>query len=288
MQFILHTNQKMTFSSKPFCGFENLPLELHQIILNVLSDFSSLRSVVLASRRAHAAYNLSAEPIMRKLLRRSLSDTPELLMESQRLYSTYRLRKIATDCQDNMDDFLAYSGTDIKRQDYWNPVETVMTEGLRFHLVIENITASFLKNAIQSCQNRGSAPPKGIFCNLPLQVTERTRIQRALYRFQKMCEVHRTVPVFQPGEPTWGRVRIQDFFSELSGWEIEEICCVYRYLVLNLSFLDSPAYRAVLSKGPTEGPDSYRHREHVASMGLIFLQKLRTAPTKTCLKLLKQ
>ncbi|KAI1766146.1 hypothetical protein GGR53DRAFT_487589 [Hypoxylon sp. FL1150] len=65
---------------------------------------------------------------------------------------------------------------------------------------------------------------------LSLSATEETRLRRAFLRFDMYCQCF----------PLSSRLRFQLFFredqarlflSQLSGWEIEEMCCVHQYLI---------------------------------------------------------
>lgn len=274
----------------PSACFENLPVELHWLILSALPDYSSLRSVVLASPSAHAAYNISAESIQRDVVRRVLSDSPELLIESHELHKAFHRRRNWTYNKDNMDGFLAYSGSAVEKKPGSFPLlslETVLAEGLRFHLIVEDLTATFLQSAIHSYRNRRSAAPKDNFRNLPLQHTERTRIQRALYRFQRLCEIRQSTIPTRPARRI-GRHPLFHFVHALPAWELEELCSIYRFLVQRLSFFHDSAYDSVVGGDMADDTARYRSIERAASMGLVFLQELETATTETRLKLLKQ
>ncbi len=283
-------------SAPPFPSrcFENLPVELHWLILRALPDFSSLRSVVLASQSAHAAYTVSIQSIQRDIFRRVLSDSPELLELSSWLHRAFHGRRSDRDYCYTWDEFLAYRGSYAKKKPEWFPVlsiETVLAEGLRFHLIVEDITAAFLQSAMHSYQNRRSAPPKGPkgkFRHLPLQHAECTRIQRALYRFQLICEMEPSTAPMRSLRRSYEWYPLFHFAHRFPTWEVEELCCIYRYLVQRWSFLAAPACKSVVGADVGDDPASYRSVERVASMGLIFLQDFETATPQTRLQLLKK
>ena len=280
----------MDTASAQISYFECLPTELHCIILALLPDFWSLRSVVTASRSAHDAYVLSSQSIQWNVLRRLLYNAPQLSAESWWLHAASYIRRNTSDARDNMDEFLAYNEPDIERQHPPNSLDTVTAGGLRFHIIIEDLTSAFVKAAVHSSSNGALRTPEVNIWNFPLQLDESIRIQRALYRFQRICQMYpRNTQPWQPGARRPEEHPLGEFVKGLPSWELEELRCVYRFLTSSLSFLDDTAYSALIcAQSVDQGLPSYRYKEHVVSMGLVFLRKLLTSPIETQLALLKQ
>ncbi len=280
----------MTSSSASGSYFESLPIELHRIILANLPDFLSLRSIVIASRDARAAYNLSSQSTQCSILRNLMSNSPHLSTESRWLHAASYIRRNDPDWRDDVDAFLAYSGKDFKKQQRPQRFEAATAKGLRFHMVVEDLTRAFVRAAMHPSRSGASRPAKGNIYSLPLQRAESIRIQRALYRFQRICQMHRrNGQPLQPGARRWVEHPLGEFIRRLPSWELEELHCIYRYLILSLSFLDDDAHSAFASAQSHEGEfPNYRYRERVVSMGLIFLSKLVTAPVETRSALLEQ
>lgn len=270
--------------------FEDLPVELHRIILSLLPDFSSLRCVVLASRSAQAAYAVSSQFIQFAVLRTLLSSSPQLASELRWLFEASFVRRSNRDWHDSMDDFLPHHDVDVEEQHKPDPPEIVTAEGLRFHMVVEYFTTAFLKATRHPRPQRSPRLSRGNVDNFPLQHAEGIRIQRALYRFQRICQMYpRITQPSQRGPTMFGEHPLGDFIRRLPSWELEELHCIYRFLISSLSFLDEPPYSffirdECLSKGLT----AWRYKEHVVSLGLIFLWKLMVAPLETRMSLLKR
>jgi hypothetical protein len=279
-----------TPSPSPKCYFETLPVELHRIVLGLLPDFSSLRSTVVASRSAHDAYFLSSQSIQYSVFERLLSNSPQLSSESRWLLAASYLRRNDKIWRDNMYDFLAYSEPDVGKQHSPASSETATAQGLRFHVVVEGFSTAFLSTAMNLRQSRALRPRPENCGDIPLQYVEGIRIQRALYRFQRICQMYpRITPPSHPGAQTWGEHPLGDFVRRLPSWELEELRCIYRFLICKVGFLDEPAYSTSLgAPRPEEGFSGYRYKEHVVSMGLIFLHILLKAPFEARIALLKQ
>jgi hypothetical protein len=277
----------MSASSPPKDHFESLPVELHRMILNLLPDFSSLRSVMIASRSAHAAYALESQSIQCNVLRRLLLESPQLSSESRWLHAASYIRRNTPDWQDSMDDFLAYAAPEVDKPD---PPETVTPEELHFHIVIEDLTGAFLKFATQPNPHAASKLSEDTISNLPLQYAEGIRIQRALYRFQRICQMYpRNAQPSEHGGRTRGEHPLSYFVRGLPSWELEELQCIYRFLMSRLSFLDDSAYTAFVgAECLKKGISSTQYKEHVLSMGLLFLRQLMAAPFENRLTLLEQ
>lgn len=284
------STRKMSSSSGPSSYFENLPLELHRMILAFLPDFSSLHSVVIASRSAHDAYMLSTQSIQWSVMRRLLFNEPQLAAESRWLHAASYIRRNTPDWHDDMDGFLAYAESKFEKQCAKDPRETVTAEGLRFHIIIEGLASAFLKAVNHPNLNGSTGVSESSNWKFPLQLAKSVRIQRALYRFQRICQMY---PRNMQHLRFDGRIQkehpLGDFVRRLPSWELEELHCAYRYLISVVSFLDDPTYSSLdCASGIEKEIMSYRFKERVISMGLIFLHKLVTAPLETRLTLLRQ
>jgi hypothetical protein len=274
--------------SSPASSFERLPVELHRIILGHLPDFSSLRSTVVASRSAHDAYLHSPLSIQKDVFRRVLFNEPHLAVESRWLHAASYIRRNTPDWHDEMDNFLAYAGSEAERQRTKNPLETVTPEGLRFHIVVEDISSAILEDVLPSTPDDATSLSEGTSLNMPWRLAEGISTQRALYRFQRVCQMYpRNTKNSHHGVQKAGHP-LRGFIRALPRSELEELHWVYRYLISRLSFLDGPEYSAVHAQAGNGNTSSYRYKEQVVSMGLIFLRNLVVAPAESRLALLKQ
>ncbi|KAF7503873.1 hypothetical protein GJ744_003070 [Endocarpon pusillum] len=276
--------------SGPSSYFEHLPLELHRMILAFLPDFSSLHSVVIASRSAHDAYMLSTPSIQWSVMRRLFFIEPQLAAESRWLHAASYIRRNTPDWHDDMDGFLAYADSKFEKQCAKDPRETVTAEGLRFHIIVEDWASAFPKAVNNPNLTRSTGVSESSIWKIPLQLAKSVRIQRALYRFQRICQMYpRNVQHRGYDGRTQKEHPLGDFVRRLPSWELEELDCVYRYLISMVSFLDDPKYSSLVCAHGFENEIlSYRYKERVISMGLIFLHKLVTAPLETRLALLEQ
>jgi len=278
----------MTSMSSSGSPFESLPVELHRIILGLLPDFSSLRSIVIASRSAHDAYLYSPFSIQKDVFRRVLFNQPRLAVESRWLHAASYIRRNTPDWHDEMDSFLAYAGSEAERQRTKDPLETVTPEGVRFHVVVEDISSAIFADVVPPNPDDATSLSEGTSLNMPSRLAEGIRTQRALYRFQRVCQMYpRTAKHSHLGARKSGHP-LRGFIRALPRSELEELHYVYRYLVSRLSFLDDPAYSALYAQAGNGDGSSYRYKEQVVSMGLIFLRDLVTAPVEARLALLKQ
>ncbi len=223
-------------------------------------------------------------------MRRLLFNAPQLAAESRWLHAASYIRRNTPDWHDDMDGFLAYAESKFERQCAKDPRETVTAEGLRFHMITEDLTSTFLKavnhpNLKESTEMSGRNTFKS-----PPQPVENIIIQRALYRFQRICQMYpRNVQHLRYDARIPKEHPLGDFVRRLPSWELEELHFVYRYLISVVSFLDDPPYSSLVGAyGAEKEILSYRYKERVISMGLIFLHKLATAPLETRLALLKQ
>jgi hypothetical protein len=280
----------MTCLSSSNIGFESLPIELHCMILCYFSDFYSLRSVVVASRIARTAFVSSAQPIQYNVLRRLLLTSPQLFRESAWLHAASHFRRNTPDWHDKMDDFLACNDLQIDFQLHPHAPGGITPEGLRFHLVVQWLTSNLLSWAVQAVAVKRKQQPNAAILAPPLQYTERIRIQRSFYRFQRVCQMFR--PYTQnlgAGQRPLGEHVLWDFFRTLPEWEIEELCCVYRFLLSKLPALDHHEHsRNPFGRSIGGRVSNFKQKERVISLGLIFVHEFLTASADTRSKLLSE
>lgn len=146
--------------------------------------------------------------------------------------------------QDKKDDFLACSGPDFEKQHNGSPLQTTASE-LRFHIIVKDLTSTRLKAALQSSRTRELETGEGDRSIPLLQHAASIRLHRAWYYFQRICQMYplNTRP-WQSGPRSQGDHLVVGFVRGLPSWELEELRCIYQFLILSLSFLDEPAHSA--------------------------------------------
>ena len=235
-------------SSAP-TSLEELPFEIHHLILSQAPTFDALRALVHASPQLHSVYVQNRLPILRNFVRKTfdgflvdahaayLSGTDEFQQSRSDLtlwafVDTYRLATVA------WSDVLTHP-----------PLEHLIQLIRFYHSVVEPLTEWYATWALTAL----SSSPK----THPLSSTERQRIQRALYRLQVFCNLcgsrgkGHSAPVYI--ENPVDRLRVLSLFP---AWQIEEILCIHEFakdicggifyqVAWDLDELRNPRYRHI-------------------------------------------
>lgn len=235
-------------SSSP-TSLEELPFEIHCLILSQAPTFDALRTLVHASPKLHYVYVQNRLPILRNFVRRTfdgflvdahaayLSGTDEFQQSRSdstlwAFVDTYRLASVA------WSDLLTHP-----------PLEHLIQLIRFYHSVVEPLTERYATWALTAL----SSSPE----THSLSSTERQRIQRALYRLQVFCNLcgsrgkGHSAPVYI--ENPVDRLRVLSLFP---AWQIEEILCIHEFakdicggifyqVAWDLDELRNPRYRHI-------------------------------------------
>lgn len=217
-----------------YSTLEKLPAELRIRILSSVPDLQTLRAAIHASPIYFAQYRLNRKSILAQALQSELGD--ELFLD---VYAAFKSRSSKIGPRrvpnSNVTDFLTmYRGW--RTQGGERPTPGMFSlDDLRwmtwFHTqTVQPLTAQFVTWALNS-SSAGPTRAASIFSDTghgDISSTEKTRLLRAFYRYETFCHL------FGGSQYQSSRLRGSDmsrlFFSELNPWEVEEICCVYKFV----------------------------------------------------------
>lgn len=215
-----------TLHTTPSSRLECLPAELRCQILSSFSNLDDLKSTAHASPVLYQQYRADRKIILDSVLRQTLGDKvfvdayavqkslplegpAELpvnlgvqffMMEYQKHYSGPSL--ISSEC--TVEDLIGMAAF------YTSTIKPLLV----------SIPAMLLRNLNRSLQ-LGS-----------LSSTERTRITRALYRFQMWCNLYGTSDIAAARDwPLDPFDMLMYFFEVFQPWEIEEISCIHTFFM---------------------------------------------------------
>lgn len=212
---------------------ESLPAELRHNIISLVLDIEDLKALVLASPVFHKQYLLDRKAFLRRALKAALGNvlvdayavhTSTLLRKQQQQpgHSLHQLEESTVRlCMDN------YVALRSVSPDQLFAAEVAITEDdlatmASFYCslarpLVEQCAALFLRHLDASPLRVGR-----------LSRTERTRLLRALYRFQLYCNLFGVGPRGYTERPPLPMTEILPFFfCVFRPWEIEEIHCIY-------------------------------------------------------------
>ncbi len=235
----------------PAVTLESLPAELRRRLLFSITNLEDLRALVLASPVFHQQYLLDRKPLLGAALETTLGS---VLVDAYAVQTSVSLCQPTADPESRqhairsfMDKYVELRSASpdrileaCKTDDHLIGI-AVFYRSVAQHLVLE-CAARFLYN-FDSALEVGN-----------LSAMERTRLLRALYRFQLYCNL------FGPG-PEEDRSPhgfflpdiLAIFFCTFKPWEIEEIHCLY-ILVRDKYKATLEAIRAVVHKDRPNTP----------------------------------
>ena len=190
------------------CSLERLPVEIQTRIL-VESSLDSLRALLRSSPRFYYVYSQNRLPIIRKVLNCALDgifpDAYAACM-SDRYFAAAaatwgHLRYEYLESPDEVPSALAIGGLSLE----------ITQKMAHFHLrVVEPLTERYCRWALGALSSSLHAAP--------LTKTEKSRIQRAMYRLQVICNLGISDPQTM--------LQILDSFGP---WAAEQIICVHEF-----------------------------------------------------------
>ncbi|KAJ5174470.1 uncharacterized protein N7482_000347 [Penicillium canariense] len=214
---------------------EGLPAELLIIILSQISDWESLRSIVLSSPTCHRAYLASRHELLYNILKRQygqLLDLPEAItaIRSKGLYLHH-----------NEEEAIALLDR-WRRRDEISRWSLTLTEPIGLEEVIKLLHLHkqlqfFLEDYSTNIPRPSWMDPAQWEHELPLKMSdcEKRRFLRALYRLYThanifgLPEVHPQSNSIDNGFDNEQAYRL--FFGAMPPWEYQEIGCVWSYLM---------------------------------------------------------
>ena len=221
-------------SSKPQLDapLESLPPEIRRKILSIL-EIDGLRALVHASPTFHQQYLLDRRLLLCQCLGRTLRS---VTVDACAVYRSGLPRFVDTSTKEKVAEFLtSYQG---KRSsvDY-----SIATEGLSedeavamtaFHsTTVQALARQYIDWALDSVAKETKNSPY----QAPPSMTEDTRIMRALYRFQLLCNLfgrggHGSTKEWLRPHLDFDTVSVLSiFFGIFEPWEVEEVVCIYAF-----------------------------------------------------------
>lgn len=198
------------------------------MILESIEYIEDLKALVFASPVYHEQYLHRRRGLLRRVLQTTL-DNGNVLADAHAAHASSLLHKNGPGSYTDPATFRLFMAQyvahrSVAPEQLWNQTtatEEDLTEMAAFYLgvarpLLKPCAAIFLTHL-------NSSIPVG-----RLSRAERTRLLRALYRFQTYCYLFGMGP---SGETKPFDVPIEDrlvgFFGQFPPWEIEEICCIY-------------------------------------------------------------
>lgn len=207
---------------------ETLPAELRHLILESIEGLEDLKSLVLASPVYHEQYLHSRRWFLRRILQITLGDG-NVLADAYATHASSLLQRNEPESYSRPAAFRLFmvqytTHRSVTPEQLWAQTTTTeegLAEMAAFYLgvvrpLLDLCAAIFLSNLNPSIRVGH------------LTRTERTRLLRALYRFQTYCYLFGmgprgdTKPFDAPNID-----RLAGFFGRFPPWEIEEIDCIY-------------------------------------------------------------
>lgn len=222
-------------------SLDSLSVELKVAILQFLPDTQTLRALVRSSSLYHGAYAAQRQRIFSAVLLRDLG--PEIFLEALSLHEASMIPwgdptalSFRSDRKERVETLIAHYKTQREtpsRFSYRTLDLDTLGSLAAFHKIVADTTADF-------CCSRLSRHPYSsdkIHSYDEPSDSERLRIYRSMYRFQLFNTLF-DMPLGR-GWPSDGsdpspfdsRDMSDIFLSLYNPWEVEEISCIYDYLV---------------------------------------------------------
>ena len=229
-------------------SLENVPVEIQQIILHHMPDFSTLQALISASPAYLRAYLSQRHSIMSDILHRSIH--PDVLLDAMAIVDALKLSRNYDDYVPNLKAFVEqYKTTKASLDVDLEPLKPSTTEeSWEFHLLVLDVTKDFCDYALST------HPVTGQSLNhyTSLSPNEARRIHRALYRYELFTRLFHEPDFYLEEQDNRHRDRPPDktrlalqrnsirsldsqdkswlFFPLFKAWEVEEIACVRDYI----------------------------------------------------------
>lgn len=227
-------------------NLEDVPVEVQQIILHQMPDFSSLQALISASPTYLKAYLGQRHSIVSDILHRSIH--PDVLLDAMAIVDALKLPRNYDDYVPNLKNFVKqYRTTKASLDVESEPLEPSTIDDLwEFHLLILDVTKDFCDYMLST------HPVTGQSLNhyTSLSPNEARRIHRALYRYELFTRLFNKPDFYleedraRDRRPGLSRLALQRnsirsldsqdkawlFFPLFKAWEVEEIACVRDYI----------------------------------------------------------
>ncbi|USP72751.1 hypothetical protein yc1106_00025 [Curvularia clavata] len=247
---------------------ESLSVQLQQIILSNIPDVLSLRSAALSCRALYNAL-LSAETIIttRALLNQVSFD---VLPEA---YITQEAIRLERHTEKNVRDFIARHLHERRPPpEIWTLCDAV--RAAKLHACVNELALQFIANTAKKPPVCGTRPAT----RAEISRVEISRVERAMYRFEILCNLFREFWDSNLLEQLW-----DVFFSNFSPWENEQLACVQDYLVQAVS----PAFNDIAEHDIAWGEFRVEYSDerdsifiqYLLSLGLETLRRISMAET---------
>ncbi len=214
-------------SAQRNAALENLPAEIRRAILDVL-DYKTLRALAHASPTFHQQFRLDQRPLLCGCLQRepgaAAVDASAAYRSSPERFSDERTRESITKFLKAEWDRRASATHSIS---YAELTENEVVTMAAFHFtVIEPLLERFTVWALGRLTIETGGSPH----HKPLSTTEKTRVVRAMYRFQLCCNLfhdRREQFVSMANLDSIDIVKL--FFCLFEPWEVEEMVCIHAF-----------------------------------------------------------
>ncbi|KAH6617456.1 hypothetical protein F5144DRAFT_596461 [Chaetomium tenue] len=209
-------------------NLETLPAELRCLILGSIEELEDLKALVFASPVYHAQYLSRRIWFLRRILQNTLGNG-NVLADAYATHASGLLRKNGPRSCTHPETLrlfmMQYSAhRSAPPEQLWTQTTTTEADPVGMAAFYLGVARPLLQPCATMFFTRlCSSLPVG-----PLSRTERTRLLRALYRYQTYCNLF--------GMGTTGEIkpvdvakeeRLMKFFCWFSPWEIQEIECIY-------------------------------------------------------------
>lgn len=217
-------------------NLNHLAPELLIIILSSTESSKDLHKLISASSACFRAFVLNRNTILLSILRNAVE--PSVFREMLAISHVPSLasftdghRRSTTGPSDSPTDtvklFLEHY---FSNREFDIPSETTRIVSMsRLYNMVSRISDEFFSQASRLLMGDADVPSLDGHNISPLSTTEKTRIQRAFFRYELYTKV------FPTRENGWkslfdARAQFDLFIRHLAAWEVEEMSCVYVYL----------------------------------------------------------
>lgn len=208
---------------------ERLPSEVIHNILSQLDGVQSLRSAILSCHWLWAVFSQDNSRIITRVIYNQLDSSdvrPEALIAWKA--STLPKPPTAASSQDICKNYLSARATDLHIPLTTDDAATIT----KFQFTVEKLADTFAKDTLQKLFSKHGVGLQKIEAT----ASEKSRIMRALYRFEIFCKLFRypVIGSIRPQREQLGKCMLQ-FLSQFSPWENEQLRCIYKFLFLKVS-----------------------------------------------------
>lgn len=206
-------------------AIERLPVELLQQILYSLEDSETLQDAVLSCPIFCNSYKEAKALITLRVLDVDIQVLPEILTA----FEASQLKADPHDAKDKaiLDDFVKRNLQQRPEQPSWAKISQMVPYLWRLYPIVDYFSRRFADEALtRRAMKRASTPPSK---------EELRRFMRAFYRFETYCAFFRDLDPMKVTSPVQNCVRerrqMRVFFDHYAPYEIEQLACVYDFLI---------------------------------------------------------